>query len=72
MKAYYIRYRMHEYGEECGISVLARNKEDAYDKAVYDRIPAREGHMPYSAWVSSVTYSNGKHKRFNTCEGMPY
>ena len=72
MKAYYIRYRMHQFGEEFGIAVLAKTKEDAYDKAVYERIPKREGRLPYSAWVSSVTYSNGNYKQFNTHEGKPY
>ena len=63
---------MYQYGEECGIAVLANNKEDAYDKAVYERIPNREGRLPYSAWVVSVTYSNGNYKKFNTHEGKPY
>lgn len=72
MKAYYINYKMHQHGEELGIDVLAKNKEDAYDKAVYESIPNREGRLPYSAWVSSVTYQNGNHKRFNTHEGKRY
>lgn len=72
MKTYHVRYRMYQYGEELGIDVPARSKEDAYDKAVYEWIPRREGSLPYRAWVSSVTYSNGKYKRFNTIEGKPY
>lgn len=72
MKAYYVRYRMYNLGEELGIQVLAMNKEDAYDKAVYEAIPQKEGSLPYSAWVYSVTYSNGKYKLFNTFEGKAY
>jgi hypothetical protein len=72
MKAYYVKYRMYDCCEVRGIDVLASNKADAYDKAVYERIPQREGCCPYSAWVYSVTYNNGKYKLFNTCEGNPY
>lgn len=72
MKAYYVCYRLQRNGEEKGIGFLAKNKIDAYQKAVYELIPAKEGEMPYSAWVESVTYNNGKSKRFNTCEGLPY
>ena len=72
MNAYYIKYKMQQFGEELGIDLLAKNKADAYDKAVYEAIPKKEGHLPYSAWVSSVTYKNGNYKRFNTFEGKPY
>lgn len=68
---YYIQFRL--YGQDVqGVGVVARNKAEAYDKAVYEIIPAKCGEMPYSAWVHSVIYSNGKYKRFNTCEGLPY
>lgn len=72
MKAYYVRYKMEQCSEECGICIAASNKEDAYDKAVYEAIPKKEGTCPYSAWVSSVTYRNGKEVKFNTFEGKPY
>lgn len=71
MKAYYVKYRSSGYDIK-GVQVIAKNKEDAYDKAVYEEIPKREGSLPYSAWVYSVTYSNGNCKYFNTCEGLPY
>lgn len=70
MAAYYVEYRIGQ--EVKGIDVLAKNKFDAYDKAVYELIPKREGEMPYAAWVCSVTYNNGNYRRFNTCEGLPY
>ena len=71
MKAYTVEYRM--VGNEVkSISFLAKNKFDAYDKAVYELIPQKEGETPYSAWVSSVTYQNGNYRRFNTFEGNPY
>ncbi len=72
MKAYYIHYKLSQYGEVHGIDILAKTKADAYDKAVYEAIPQKDGCSPYSAWVSSVTYSNGNCKRFNTFEGNPY
>lgn len=71
MKAYTVEYRI--IGNEVKrISFLAKNKIDAYDKAVYELIPQKEGEMPYSAWVYSVTYQNGNCRHFNTFEGNPY
>ena len=72
MKAYTVKYRMYFAGEEKMVDVLAENKGQAYDKATYEEIPAREGCVPYSSWVSSVTYNNGNYHRFNTCEGLAY
>lgn len=68
---YHIRYRTYWTGQEKGIDVWASNKYLAYDKAVYEAIPAVEGCMPYSAWVASVTYQNGNYRTFNTSEGNP-
>lgn len=70
MKAYYVKYKLN--GEEKGIGLLAKNRFDAYDRAVYEEIPKIEGELPYSAWVTSVTYQNGNVRHFNTCEGLPY
>lgn len=70
--AYWVKYKLYESAEEKGIDVLATSKADAYDKAVYEAIPEREGETPYSAWVYSVTYQNGNYKRFNTFEGKAY
>lgn len=72
MKAYAVYYKLHSAAEPKLIDLLAKNKYDAWDKAVYELIPEREGVHPYSAWVSSVTYNNGNCKYFNTFEGMPY
>lgn len=72
MKAYYVKYRTYSTGEERGLQVIANNKAEAYDKAFYEDIPAIEGETPYSAWVSSVTYNNGKCHHFNTSEGNAY
>lgn len=54
------------------VDVIAKSKAEAYDKAVYELIPAIEGELPYSAWVASVTYQNGNYREFNTFEGNPY
>ena len=72
MKAYTVEYKLHSGGEVHRISFLAKNKEDAWDKACYEEIPKVTGEYPYSAWVYSVTYQNGNSKRFNTHEGKPY
>ena len=72
MKAYFVKYRMSLYGDVRGVGLLAKSKTDAYDKAVYEEIPQKEGCIPYSAWVYSVTYNNGNCTRFNTHEGKPY
>ena len=71
MKTYCVHYKIRGVGEKL-LDVLAHNKAEAYDNAVYEAIPKLEGEMPYSAWVSSVTYSNGNSKQFNTFEGNPY
>lgn len=70
--AYYVHYKLHSADEVNGIDLLASSKVEAYDKAVYELIPEKEGELPYSAWVHSVTYNNGNHKVFNTFEGKPY
>lgn len=73
MKAYYVYYVMHPYENRLGIMVPAKNKVDAYDKAVFKLIPQKhDGSLPYSAWVHSVTYNNGNYHEFNTCDGLPY
>lgn len=72
MKAYYVSYKMTESGEVRGIEIHASSKAEAWDLATYEVIPAKEGSVPYSAWVSSVTYNNGNYHQFNTCEGLPY
>ena len=66
MRAYTIHYRLHLYDEdEKQVSFLARNKQDAYDKAVFEIIPLMEGESPYHTYVYSVTYNNGNYKIFN-------
>ena len=72
MKAYYVKYKMYSADKAHGIQSPAENKLDAYEKAVYTLIPEKEGSIPYSAWVSSVTYNNGNYREFNTFEGKPY
>lgn len=72
MKAYTVEYIMHYADQVHSISFLAKNKEDAYDKAEYELIPEKEGSMPYASWVASVTYQNGNYRRFNTFAGNPY
>lgn len=72
MNTYFIEYKMHRTGKINGVDVLAKNKADVYEKAVYETIPTIEGEHPYSVWVVSVTYQNGNYHHFNTFEGNPY
>ena len=65
MKSYTVNYELHFGGETKAISFLAKNKQDAYDKAVYEIIPQKEGTPPYNAYVYSVTFQNGNYKIFN-------
>lgn len=60
------------YSEEKEIDVIASSKFEAYDLATYEKIPAKEGRIPYGSYVSSVTYANGNYKRFNNHIGDPY
>lgn len=70
---YYIEYMLDGiYSEVKGIMVASTSKADAYDQAVYEAIPAKEGKHPWSAWVHSVTYQNGNYRTFNTFSGNPY
>lgn len=69
---YTINYKVCSCSDEKQIQVKARSKEQAYDLAVYDEIYYKENQLPYSAWVESVTYSNGKVHYFNTSEGNAY
>lgn len=63
---------MNRNEPECVLTIDATNCPDAYDKAVFEVIPAQKGYCPYSAWVESTLLKNGKTKRFNTFEGKPY
>ena len=72
MKAYYVKYILWKNDKEKGIEVPAKDKYDAYDKAVYKLIPEKEGESPYAAYVESVTYNNGNYKVFNTFIGKPF
>lgn len=67
MKAYTVKYRLDgKWSEPKSISFLAKNKFDAYDKATFELIPEKDGRMPYSSWVYSVTYNNGNEHVFKT------
>ena len=68
MRKYTVEYREHSAGEVMQVTVQAKNKTDAYDMALYEVLDD----LPYAAWVASVTYNNGKTRRFNTFEGKPY
>lgn len=71
-RTYTIRYIMTPHDSDRFIDVIAGNKAEAYDIAVYEAIPAKEGSLPYAARVSSSTSNNGNYHAFNTVYGMPY
>ena len=72
MKTYCVEYKMHEAAQVKSVDIVAKSKAEAYDKFMYDVVMDIEPYTPYSAWVASVTYSNGNSVRFNTFEGNPY
>ena len=70
---YRVAYKFYQWDSVRYISIKAKSKADAYDKACWEVIPnVWKGSFPYSAWVESVTYSNGRTRRFNTSEGNAY
>ena len=72
-KVYSVEYLLDgDWDKVRRIDVIARNKAEAYDKAVYDILPEIHSYSPYSAWVASVTYANGNYKAFNNFSGRPY
>lgn len=68
MAKYTVCYRPHIAAEVEEIRIEAKNKEDAYDKVVYEELKE----LPYSAWVDGVEYKNFKYHRFNTFEGKRF
>lgn len=70
MKSYYVNYKLYSNDKIRGINIPARNKEDAYFKAL-KMIHEKENEEAYSLWVNSVTFNNGNYKMFNTFEGKP-
>ena len=71
MRQYLVEYKEHEASEVKEIWVEAKNKERAYDKAVYIEL-LKENIFPYSAWVRGVIQSNGEAHVFNTHEGKRF
>ena len=69
---YTVKYKMESVDDEKMLDVIAKSKAEAYDKATFESIPEKEGCIPFSSWVYSVTYQNGNYRRFNTCEGLAY
>lgn len=73
MRKYNVCYKMYGCDETHDVTVSADNTQEAYVKATYGEIPATEGTLPYSSWVESVTYANGKHHSFpRNMEGHAY
>lgn len=65
---YKVYCKEHSSADADSFIVEAKNRFEAYDKAVYELCH----YTPYSAWVDSVRYSNGKTRRFNTFEGKRF
>lgn len=69
MRTYTVAYRMYSADEVHYTEVTAGSKADAWAAVAME---PQDGEYPYSAWVESVRYSNGKERRFNTSEGNAY
>lgn len=65
---YTLEYLDYENAKPKRIKVNAKNKEEAYVTGYFDILKG----LPYSAWVASVHYKNGKTRIFNTFCGKPY
>ena len=64
MNTYYVQYRIGgAYSPVSGINIVAPNKETAYELATFIKIPEIEGELPYSSWVTGVTYDNGIYRK---------
>lgn len=72
MKIYTVEYKMHPADKLKFVTIFAKSKEDAWEKATYEAIPEREGTQPYSSWTAAVKYQNGNYRQFNTFEGKPF
>lgn len=64
MKAYYVEYVMDFDSVVRGIQVPAKSRDDAHILAA-DKIKEIEGDRAEMIYVASVTYNNGKCKRFH-------
>lgn len=60
-------YENGEYEDVQEYVVLARSKEEAYERFMWIK-----DWSVYGAWVSSVTYQNGNVRVFNNFCGKPY
>lgn len=68
MKKYTVAYRMSGCWPEEKV-VMATSKAEAWAAVAMEPI---DGEYPYSAWVVSVEYSNGRVQYFATSEGNAY
>ena len=71
MKTYTVKYKEYETDEPKEMVVLASNKAEAYDKAIYDKLNG----AVYSAWVDGytfLTHGGYKYHKFNTHEGKRF
>lgn len=69
MRKYTVAYRPWSSGEAKEKTVSAKNAYDAWEAVASN--PQEDGSLPYSAWVTQVTYANGKKHTFNSSEGNP-
>ena len=67
---YVVEYRLHKNDDPKSIRVIAHDKWEAYDKAVYELIPKEDGRTPYSCWVYAVQYQNGNYRVIAKSESM--
>lgn len=72
MKTYQVNYRIESWTPVETIDVKANSIDEAWDTAMFVEIPRQTGEHPWSVWVVSVTYKNGRVHKFNTCEGCGY
>ena len=69
MRKYTVTYRSWSSGEAKEKTVSAKNAYEAWGYVAWN--PQEDGCLPYSAWVTQVTYANGKKHTFKSSEGNP-
>lgn len=67
---YVVEYRMTEHSDVESVRVIASSKWEAYDIAMYEKIPEIHAYSPYSAWVYAIQYNNGNYRVIAKSESM--
>lgn len=54
------------------MTIEAKNKYEAYDKAIYETLYEEEGRLPFASYVDGYFTKSGEYHNFNTSFGNAY